>query len=99
MAIRTAPTLRDVEEARKRLDGIELGAVERFLGDAAPRIAMSSTKSATGHLMGASGAFEGVATVLSVFHQCAPAAVITRAMCTVRWLIRQPSADRTKTSS
>jgi 3-oxoacyl-[acyl-carrier-protein] synthase II len=42
-------------------------------GEHTPNIAISGTKSLTGHLMGAAGAFEGVATVLSVHHQCAPA--------------------------
>jgi 3-oxoacyl-[acyl-carrier-protein] synthase II len=41
-------------------------------GEHTPNIAISATKSLTGHLMGAAGAFEGVATVLSVYHQCAP---------------------------
>jgi 3-oxoacyl-[acyl-carrier-protein] synthase II len=39
-------------------DGIELGAVERLLGNAAPGTPMSSTKSMTGHLLGAAGAIE-----------------------------------------
>jgi 3-oxoacyl-[acyl-carrier-protein] synthase II len=42
-------------------------------GDHTPDIAISATKSMTGHLMGAAGAVEGVATVLSVYNQCAPA--------------------------
>src|ERR1700728_4839549 len=37
-------------------DGIELGAVERLLGNAAPGKPMSSTKSSIGHLLGAAGA-------------------------------------------
>ncbi len=37
-------------------DTIELGAVERVVGDAASKISMSSTKSAIGHLLGAAGA-------------------------------------------
>ena len=37
-------------------DVIELGAVERMLGDAVETVTMSSTKSATGHLLGAAGA-------------------------------------------
>ena len=47
-------------------DGIELGAVERFLGNAAGKVSMSSTKSAIGHLLGAAGAVEGIATVLAL---------------------------------
>src|SRR3979409_1034568 len=39
-------------------DEIELGAVERLLGNAASKISMSSTKSSTGHLLGAAGAIE-----------------------------------------
>ncbi len=39
-------------------DVIELGAVERMLGDAVETVTMSSTKSATGHLLGAAGAIE-----------------------------------------
>ncbi len=42
-------------------------------GDHTPKIAISATKSMTGHMMGAAGAFEGLATVLSVYHQVAPA--------------------------
>ena len=38
-------------------------------------IAISGTKSMTGHMMGAAGAFESFATVLSVYHQCAPATI------------------------
>src|SRR5580692_7287136 len=44
-------------------DEIELGAVTRLLGDAAGRATMSSTKSATGHLLGAAGAIEAAFSV------------------------------------
>mgnify|MGYP001083444104 CR=1 FL=1 len=53
-------------------DGIELGAVERLLGDAAPGKAMSSTKSMTGHLLGAAGAIEAAFTILATRDQIAP---------------------------
>ncbi len=53
-------------------DGIELGAVERLLGDAASGVAMSSTKSMTGHLLGAAGAIEAIFTLLAIRDQTAP---------------------------
>jgi 3-oxoacyl-[acyl-carrier-protein] synthase II len=53
-------------------DEIELGAVERILGDAAAKVVMSSTKSATGHLLGAAGAIEAAFTVLAIRDQVAP---------------------------
>lgn len=51
----------------------EAEAIHTVFGDRASEIAISATKSLTGHLMGAAGAFEGLATVLSVYHQTAPA--------------------------
>jgi 3-oxoacyl-[acyl-carrier-protein] synthase II len=53
-------------------DEIELGAVERLFGQAAGRTAMSSTKSAIGHLLGAAGAVEAVFSVLALRDQIAP---------------------------
>ena len=53
-------------------DEIELGAVERILGDAAARATMSSTKSAIGHLLGAAGAVEACFTCLAIRDQVAP---------------------------
>jgi 3-oxoacyl-[acyl-carrier-protein] synthase II len=53
-------------------DEIELGAVTRLLGDAAARTTMSSTKSATGHLLGAAGAIEAAFTCLAIRDQVAP---------------------------
>ncbi len=47
-------------------DGIELGAVERFLGNAAAKTAMSSTKSSIGHLLGAAGAVEAIFCLLAM---------------------------------
>ncbi len=53
-------------------DEIELGAVERILGDAAAKATMSSTKSAIGHLLGAAGAVEAAFTCLAIRDQVAP---------------------------
>ena len=47
-------------------DGIELGAVERLLGNAAPGKPMSSTKSSIGHLLGAAGAVEAIFCLLAM---------------------------------
>jgi len=53
-------------------DEIELGAVTRLVGDAAPKLTMSSTKSAIGHLLGAAGAVEAVFSILAIRDQVAP---------------------------
>ena len=53
-------------------DTIELAAVERLLGDAAGNVAVSSTKSATGHLLGAAGAIEAIFAILAVRDQVVP---------------------------
>ncbi|WPZ20196.1 beta-ketoacyl-ACP synthase II [Sulfitobacter faviae] len=53
-------------------DTIELGAVERLMGDAADNVTMSSTKSATGHLLGAAGAIEAIFCMLAIRDQVAP---------------------------
>ena len=53
-------------------DTIELGAVERMMGDAAANVTMSSTKSATGHLLGAAGAIEAIFSILAIRDQVAP---------------------------
>jgi 3-oxoacyl-[acyl-carrier-protein] synthase II len=53
-------------------DTIELAAVERLMGDHAARITMSSTKSATGHLLGAAGAIEAIFSILAIRDQVCP---------------------------
>jgi 3-oxoacyl-[acyl-carrier-protein] synthase II len=53
-------------------DDLELGAVERLWGDAAKGLAMSSTKSAIGHLLGAAGAVEGIFSILAIRDRVAP---------------------------
>ena len=53
-------------------DTIELGAVERLVGNAAGKISMSSTKSAIGHLLGAAGAVEAIYAILAMRDGIAP---------------------------
>jgi 3-oxoacyl-[acyl-carrier-protein] synthase II len=53
-------------------DTIELGAVERVVGNAASKISMSSTKSSIGHLLGAAGAAEAIFSIMAIRHNVAP---------------------------
>jgi 3-oxoacyl-[acyl-carrier-protein] synthase II len=53
-------------------DEIELSAVERLLGNAASKVSMSSTKSSTGHLLGAAGAIEAIFSILAIRDNIAP---------------------------
>jgi 3-oxoacyl-[acyl-carrier-protein] synthase II len=56
-------------------DTIELGAVERLVGNAASKISMSSTKSSIGHLLGAAGAAEAIFCLLAMRDNIAPATI------------------------
>src|SRR5476651_1175691 len=53
-------------------DEIELGAVQRLVGNSASRISMSSTKSCIGHLLGAAGAVEAIFSILAIHDRIAP---------------------------
>ncbi|POX38963.1 beta-ketoacyl-[acyl-carrier-protein] synthase II [Streptomyces sp. Ru73] len=53
-------------------DVAEIKALRRVLGDEVDHIAISATKSMTGHLLGGAGGIETVATVLSLYHRQAP---------------------------
>ncbi len=56
-------------------DEIELGAVQRLVGNAAGGVSMSSTKSCIGHLLGAAGAVEAIFSILAIRDQVAPATI------------------------
>ena len=56
-------------------DKRESEAIWGAFGDRTPEILISATKSMTGHMMGAAGSFEGVATALSVYHQTVPGTI------------------------
>ncbi|HEX2070941.1 MAG TPA: beta-ketoacyl-ACP synthase II [Thermoleophilaceae bacterium] len=66
-------------------DRSETVAIKTALGDHAARVPVSSTKSAIGHLLGAAGAVEAVATVLSLRRRSAPP--------TVGWEEREDDLD------
>ncbi|HVV81138.1 MAG TPA: beta-ketoacyl-ACP synthase II [Pseudolabrys sp.] len=53
-------------------DEIELGAVQRLVGNDASRVSMSSTKSCIGHLLGAAGAVEAIFSILAMRDKVAP---------------------------
>lgn len=53
-------------------DLIEIHAVKKVFGDHAPKLAMSSTKSMIGHLLGAAGAVEAIFTLLAMRDSVAP---------------------------
>jgi 3-oxoacyl-[acyl-carrier-protein] synthase II len=75
-------------------DDLELEAVETIFGGAAKGLAMSSTKSATGHLLGAAGAIEAIFSILAIrdgvvpptlnLHEPSKASVIDRVALTAQ---------------
>jgi len=53
-------------------DLAEAIGIRKVLGDEADNVAVSATKSMTGHLLGAAGAIESIATVLALHNRLAP---------------------------
>lgn len=53
-------------------DEIEIGAVKKLFGGAIDKVTVSSTKSATGHLLGAAGAAEAIFSILAIVNNVAP---------------------------
>ncbi len=53
-------------------DVAEAGAIKNALGDASDGVVLTSTKSMTGHLLGAAGALESISTVLALHHRVVP---------------------------
>ncbi|MEZ4809725.1 MAG: beta-ketoacyl-ACP synthase II [Allomuricauda sp.] len=53
-------------------DVAELKAISKVFGDHAPKININSTKSMTGHLLGAAGAIEAIASILAMQHNMVP---------------------------
>ena len=53
-------------------DVAELKAIVKVFGDHAPKININSTKSMTGHLLGAAGALEAIASILAMNHSLVP---------------------------
>jgi len=71
-------------------DDLELEAVENMFGDAAKGVAMSSTKSATGHLLGAAGAIEAIFSILAIRDGIVPPTLNLHAPSTASVIDRVP---------
>ena len=71
-------------------DVAELKALRKVFGDDVDHMAVSGTKSMTGHLLGGAGGVETVATVLALYHRVAPPTINVENL--------DPEAEATPTS-
>ena len=78
-------------------DTIELAAVERLMGADAAKVTMSSTKSATGHLLGAAGAIEAIFSILAIRDQVAPPTINLDTPAVETEIDLAPNAKRERT--
>ncbi len=79
-------------------DKREAEAIWSVFGDRTKEIAISATKSMTGHMMGAAGAFEAFASVMSIHHGCIPPTLNylePDPECDL-WVVREPIAKRVR---
>jgi len=75
-------------------DVIELGAVERMMGDAAGKVTMSSSKSMTGHLLGAAGAIDEICSIHALRDQVAPPTINLETPAVATAIDLAPNAKR-----
>ena len=80
-------------------DIAETLAIKRVFGDHAYRLAVSSTKSSMGHLLGAAGAVEMIASILAITYQTVPPTINFEHAdpdCDLHYVPNQPEARRVK---
>ena len=75
-------------------DLIELSAVERLFSDPTSNLTLSSTKSATGHLLGAAGSVEAIFAILSIRDQVVPPTINLKNPSTASWINLVPNKKK-----
>ncbi len=75
-------------------DLIELSAVERLFSNPTSNLTLSSTKSATGHLLGAAGSIEAIFAILSIRDQVVPPTINLQNPSTASWINLVPNKKK-----